>query len=276
MSRTKPTMAIVIVAALLAGGALAARVSASAQSVEQNPAPAADVMNYKTQTGPEMTPLAAASGVVRFARMAEQYGELTVSTAHATFAQAEAAVGGVAEIAEWRQSPAYLVVFKTTNPGGRFIPNVPTPAGHTGPSGTVMALIVDAHTGFVEGRYVGSETPPLNDLGPVATMNVTAESTTAFAASVRARERAPGDIIGRLYVHGRATAGWRIVIARSTAKLTSRPVKTLRTMSGGEFFVRVHPGKYVIGAEGAKRKLCGVHSFTVPARPETRVTVRCG
>jgi hypothetical protein len=193
---------------------LAARVPADAQNAEQNPTPSVDVMNYKAPTGPEMAPLAAASGVVRFARMAEQYG-------------------------------------------------------------TVMALIVDAHTGFVEGRYVGSETPPISELGPVATMNIAAESATAFAASARARERAPGNIIGKLYVHGHTATGWRIVIARSKAELTSRPVKTLRTKSGGEFFVKVQPGTYVIGAENSKRRLCGVHSFTVPARPETYVTVRC-
>lgn len=274
----------VALVSLVAGGAYAAQMPAASQSGEGE----INIMNYKAPTGPEMTPLAAVTSAIRFARGAEQYGELAISVSHSTFAQAQAVVesrapstanmGGVAEIAEWRESPVYLVEFKTTTPGEKFTPNVSVPPGRKGPSGEVMALIVDAHTGALEGRHIGSKPLSLSELGPVATMSVPAESATAFAASARARERAPGYVEGRLYVRGHPKSGWQMTIARSSTKLGNRFVKTLNTEKGGLFITRLHPGSYVIGARarGARGKLCGVQRLTIRPRTVARtVTVAC-
>jgi hypothetical protein len=281
LSTLRPIMrAAAICLLLLFAGAPA--VAQASQTADQS----VNIINYQVPAGPEMTPSAAADSVIPFARAAGQFGELTVSTTHSTFAQAQAVVesrssrtanvGGVSEIAEWRQSPVYLVELKTTTSGGEFTPNVPVPQGRTGPSGEVMALILDAHTGAIEGRHIGSAALALSELGPVATTYVPAESATAFAASARARERAPGLVFGKLYVRGHLKSGWRIVIADSRVSLTKHPTTTLFTGSGGLFTTRLHPGKYAIGASArSARKLCGVRSLTVPRSGASTVTVRC-
>lgn len=151
--------------------------------------------------GEEMSPQVAGSSVVRYARMAEQYGELTVSVSHGSFAQAAAVSEGrpVAEAAtagppgassSWLESPAYLVVLETKVPGGVFRPNLPTPHNDVSPAGSVLTLIVDAKTGFVEGRTVSSEEPNAGALGAVTVETAAPESASAFAASAQALEQA--------------------------------------------------------------------------------------
>jgi hypothetical protein len=151
--------------------------------------------------GEEMSPQAAGSSVVRYARMARQYDELTVSVSHGSFAQAAAVSEGrpVAEAetagppgasSSWLESPAYLVVLKTKVPGGIFRPNLPTPHNRVSPSGSVLTLIVEAKTGFVEGRTVSSEEPNVGALGAVTVETAAPESASAFAASARALEQA--------------------------------------------------------------------------------------
>ncbi len=135
--------------------------------------------------------------------MAQQYNELTVSVSHGSFAQAAAVSEGrpVAEAAtagppgassSWLESPAYLVVLKTKVPGGVFRPNLPTPHNDVSPAGSVLTLIVDAKTGFVEGRTVSSEEeePNVGALGAVTVETAAPESASAFAASARALEQA--------------------------------------------------------------------------------------
>jgi hypothetical protein len=55
--------------------------------------------------------------------------------------------------------------------GAFTLSNVPVPPGHKSPTGTVMGLILDAHTGFVEGRYLRATTPNIESLGPVVQLN---------------------------------------------------------------------------------------------------------
>jgi hypothetical protein len=51
---------------------------------------------------------------------------------------------------------------------GHFTANVPTPPGARAPTGTVMEMIVDAHSGFVEMQSLSDRLPaPLSRLGVV-------------------------------------------------------------------------------------------------------------
>jgi hypothetical protein len=50
---------------------------------------------------------------------------------------------------------------------GYFHINGSPPPGRVIPPGKVMCLIIDAHTGFVEGRSLGNEVPHLSRLGRV-------------------------------------------------------------------------------------------------------------
>lgn len=51
---------------------------------------------------------------------------------------------------------------------GRFTADVPGPRGAPAPKGTVLELLVDAHSGFVEMRSLGNRLPaPLSKLGRV-------------------------------------------------------------------------------------------------------------
>ena len=78
----------------------------------------------------------------------------------------EAESGSDEELAELDSSTAYLVMLKHAK-GEPFTPSLPTRAGHPGPKGKVLAYIIDAHTGFVEGTYVGDKAPKIKELGPV-------------------------------------------------------------------------------------------------------------
>jgi hypothetical protein len=78
----------------------------------------------------------------------------------------EAESGSDEELAELDSSTAYLVMLKRAK-GKPFTPSLPTRAGHPGPKGKVLAYIIDAHTGFVEGTYVGDKAPKIKELGPV-------------------------------------------------------------------------------------------------------------
>lgn len=110
----------------------------------------------------EMTPAAAQALVVaRFGREdGGVLGELKVTTVRSDLAEvnavlegqpaSDAVYGGPPAIAEWRASPVYLVVMQAPA-GSVFAPNVSTPPGHAGPTGSVMSVIVNAYTGQKEG-----------------------------------------------------------------------------------------------------------------------------
>lgn len=260
--------------------------SAKAQSEE----PANErFTGYQTPTGPELEPLAAASSAANtYARQAGQDGELEVKTAHGTFAQAQAvleekapsqaAVGGTPEIAEWRASPAYLVVIEATAPNATFTPNVPTPPGRTGPSGKVMGLILESHTGFVEGRYVGPNAPKLSELGPVASTTLPAVTSTAEAASLRAKgiPSKLGELAGKVYGAGhRLVKGWRVLIGHPHTALGQHAIAARRTDHGGGFSFQFPAGQYLVAAQRPNGKLCGVRTARIVQRAETHIVLTC-
>jgi len=124
--------------------------------------------NYVPPTGAELSPAQVEALARKYAADANEAAPTEMSMARGSFAAAQAAMepGSVvpsnATIAPWESSSAYLVVMH-----GQFTLRVPVPPGRPSPAGPVMALILDAHTGFPEGRYVGVSTPNIASLGAV-------------------------------------------------------------------------------------------------------------
>jgi hypothetical protein len=52
---------------------------------------------------------------------------------------------------------------------GHFTYDGPMPPGVPAPTGTVLSLVIDAHSGFVDGESLGSSTPDLHDISPTVT-----------------------------------------------------------------------------------------------------------
>lgn len=141
---------------------------------------------------PELSPSEAANIAVHQVRLAEiascvetcTLNALEVSTAHAShFGEAQAVIArkpptstnftpSSAAMREWQQSAAYLVVMKSTQP---LTLNVPHPPKEKIPSG-VVSIVVDSHTGFVEGRAISPVAPDIASLGDVMSSTVPGET----------------------------------------------------------------------------------------------------
>src|ERR1700722_3761685 len=156
--------------------------------------------NYQAPTGPEISVQAAQERAVAYARSAAgSTGSLTVVSVHSSFAQAhtllmgepadqaKAQETGPAERVEEMQS-AVWVTKVTADGGGVISPNVPTPPKAQGPSGRVLIIVVDAHTGFTKEIYLGPSSPELASLGQTTTVHIPADSAQAVA-SVRLNPR---------------------------------------------------------------------------------------
>ncbi len=278
--------------ALLAALILACAVGLTTRSgakAESGQPPQARLTGYTAPTGPELEPLAAARAVAgKYARQAGQLGELEVSVARASFAEAVAVTDGKdpseaettsdnAEIAEWRASAAYLVVIKATAPNATFAPNVPTPRGRSGPTGAVMSLIIDSHTGFVEGQTIGPSTPKLSALGSVLNTRIAAivgaagdVQTAALGAAPR-----PGLLIGKVYVGQRVAKGWHVLVAHSRRELAHHAILAARTGGGGSFTIPLTAGEYLVAAVRPNGERCGVRTARIVHHNRTHVVLKC-
>jgi hypothetical protein len=161
--------------ALLVVGALAGLVAAGAQfagpgALSSTTAAAQESLGTSgPPVGPELTSLQIEAVALKFAGIAQDARPASVSMARGSFARAQSLVDGSAGAnttpaagVAGTSEPVFLVVMH-----GSFTLNAPRPKGAADPGGSVMALILDAHTGFPEGRYVGAVTPELQTLGPV-------------------------------------------------------------------------------------------------------------
>lgn len=167
---------------------------------------------YVRPTGPQLSPRQAEQIAVREARRAQEPGAIKVTVARGPFLAAQAVTEGQSpasarmppgaspETREWFSSKAYLVVMQ----GHRFAPSVPVPRGRKGPSGSVMVVILDSHTGFREGLSIGKRVPKARELSPVVSFSVASEaprkSPTLNAAGRRRSFR--GEILGHIYLDG--------------------------------------------------------------------------
>ncbi len=237
--------------------------------------------SYRTPTGPELTTAVATAQVVtQFAREdAGVLGPLSVTTTHSTFAQAQAiangepasaaVTGGPADITEWRNSPVYTVVMRAA-PGETFKPNVSVPRGHEAPTGQVMTVIVDAHTGRKESLNLEPTAPSrLSELGTLTQLELPAVSA-AEAASLPSGN--VGFLVGQLYVSNKPVAGRYVFVG-------SKPMPRLSTRhttgQHGTFSFRLTPGKYYVKASKSKGGFCGATTVTVFRHKYTKVNLHC-
>jgi hypothetical protein len=261
------------------------------------PASETRATSYRAPTGPEITPTEAVAIATSQARNAESpacnetgcyLSGFTVATAHGLFGQAQAVaerrsprtaqlVQGNPEMDEWQQSSAYLVVMESNTP---FTLDVSHPRKQPAPSGNVFSMIVDAHTGFVEGRTLGPEAPDAAALGPVIASTAAREAVASdsrpegtVAVAARGGVR-PGEYVrlkGQVHLTKGAARGWRVVVGRNIAK----PEYTKNANSSGRFTVRVRFGTYQIAAQRPKDGLCGKRTVTLPRHSKPHITLHC-
>jgi hypothetical protein len=238
--------------------------------------------SYRTPTGPEMTPEAATNlAVNRWAREDGQMdGALAVTTVHTVFAQAmavangqaanEATYGGPADIAEWRTSTVYMITMKTTS--GTFRPNVSVPRNQSAPSGSVMTVIIDAHTGMKEGLSLTAAPPTkLNELGPALQTNVPAVSSATTANHSVPMRKNVGAVIGRVDSGGRPVVGWHVVVGHKLPRHTM----ISKTYEDGAFGFSLKVGSYEIAAKRPNGRLCDKRTVRIKRRTRTEVNLSC-
>jgi hypothetical protein len=234
--------------------------------------------NYIAPTGPEMTPEQAQSIAVLAARRAGETGAIHLTQARSDFARAHAVLmggkpseadeSGPAERAEEMRSGVWVSVMTATD-GTAFSPNVPTPRGHVGPSGQVMVIVTDAHTGFIKERYLGPVAPDVSLLGPELNATIPAVTGMARAATAVRRDPKLGFIEGRLIP---ARVG-RLVTLRGTHGHVVDSMKSLAAGTetrAGAFGFRALEGHYVISAPH-----CGRLSLHIRGRHTSAITLHC-
>jgi hypothetical protein len=234
--------------------------------------------SYIAPTGPEMTPEQVQSIAVLAARRAGETGAIHLTQVQSNFAHAhvvlmggkpsEAAAdeSGPAERAEEMRSGVWVSMMTATD-GSSFSPNVPTPRGHTGPSGQVMVIVTDAHTGFIKERYLGPQAPDLSLLGPELNTTIPAEVDTARAVTMLNPKL--GSIQGRL---SPARVGQLVTLRDAHGRVvhTTRSVATSTETRAGSFGFRALEGHYVISAPH-----CGRLSLHIRGLHVSAVTLHC-
>jgi hypothetical protein len=238
-------------------------------------------------TTTEMTPAAAQALVVgKFARQAGFIGPMTVTTVRAVYAQALAVLNGESisaavyggPLAKEETSPVYVVIMQAAN-SASFHPNVSVPQGQSGPTGSVMSVVINADTGWKLALNL-EEAPParLDELGAQLVASVPSAGTADIAA---AGETASGPahieglVIGKLTVRQRPQPGWEIVAARGSESLAHSPIARQRTSREGGFILRLTPGHYRVAALRPAGGFCGIHTVDVLLHKRVHVTVQC-
>ena len=236
--------------------------------------------SYIAPTGPEMKLEQVQSLAVLAARRAGETGTIHLTQVQSNFAHAhvvlmgekpsEAAAdeSGPAERAEEMRSSVWVSMMTATD-GSSFSPNVPTPRGHTGPSGQVMVIVTDAHTGFIKERYLGPQAPDLSLLGPELNTTIPAEEVVGTARAATMLNPKLGSIQGRL---SPARVGRLVTLRDAHGRVvhTTRSVAASTETRAGSFGFRALEGHYVISAPH-----CGRLSLHIRGLHVSAVTLHC-
>lgn len=284
---------IIITTGALVVAAVATQISGAASS----PAAPSPFMSYTAPTGPEMTPGAAAEAALRFAREAHEPGEVKMTLAHGTEAQAEALAEGKTvaagkkreamlaappsstfcfggqnspcTMAEQEQAKAVLLAeaqtpsYIATLTGKSFAPAEHLRKGAHAVTGNKMIVVFDAHTGRQSGLTIGTNapTPKASELAPVSMFVSSSTEAVAQVAS-----QAPKDGV----IQGTIRGANRVVVFKG-----KRDVWARARAHHGEFKVgAIYPGAYSIAGQHAGR-YCGVKRIVVSRRRTTVVHLTC-
>jgi hypothetical protein len=169
----RQTSACVLLAGMAFGVTQAAGSSGSAsdgtgEAVGAAPA-SSPFASYAQPTGPELSDSSMRSVALREAARAGDSKPSRMTGANATYDDAAKALDPGAtrsppsseREASYRQSAVVVVVLH-----GHFTLKASTPAGRRAPSGQVLSIVIDAHTGLVEFRAIEESEPELAQLGP--------------------------------------------------------------------------------------------------------------
>jgi hypothetical protein len=236
--------------------------------------------SYRAHTGPELTPTEATNiAVSLYARDdGKVFGALDVVTVHANLAEnlavaeghtvTDAIYGGPADVAEWRLSPTYLVSMRAPA-GSSFSPNVPHPPSTSPPTGSVMTVILDAHTGWRVSMNLEQSMPPsIDELGPQLHTQIGA--ITSFARIAGPPLGNVGEVSGYVAVKKHREAGWKV-----TARRKGTTVQVRRASKGGVFVFRLTPGTYTLSAVSGRGRRCGSRKVKILRHRETTANLIC-
>jgi hypothetical protein len=114
-------------------------------------------------------------GAIREAQRSGDANPTAISVTRCEFAAAETALNEVAtekavpasatNSAPWTHDAVFLIAMT-----GHFSFDGPTPPEAAASGGTVLALVINAHTGFILSRYVGGAMPDLEAVGHVVAL----------------------------------------------------------------------------------------------------------
>jgi hypothetical protein len=161
-----------VLAGLVFGATQAAGSSGSAPSNPGEPAATAPApspfASYAQPTGPELSDTSVRGVALKEAGMAGDSKPARMTGVNTTYADAVNALDpGATQSsptsegeASYRQSSVVVVTLR-----GQFTLNVSTPAGRREPSGQVLSVVMDAHTGRIEFRGIEESEPDLARLG---------------------------------------------------------------------------------------------------------------
>jgi hypothetical protein len=252
---------LLLAALAIAGGIVGAtQMSAAASS----PAPASPLISVQVPTGPELPP----ERVLEIAQAeALRAGDADPSTSlgNGTLAQAMRAIDpsttfpeaptsnetGI-QIRKILSEPVVLVVME----GSFTLSNAHVRPGAGEPTGSILDLVIDSHSGAVVGRAL-----PIRQEVPV-------QGSRAVVGGARGRiavRSVVGTIRGRLLVGGgparlsnlRGASHWRVVVSRSR-----RIVARLVTDGSGGFAARVPAGHYTVSGRLPAGTPCGTPQAT--------------
>ena len=147
---------------------------------------------------PSAAPNLAQREVTSLVQQAQQSG--TVEAVEAVSSSSDSAQALLDPQAKLTSAPALPVDVVVMH--GHFAETLSAPPGKAAPTGSVMALTVDAATGKVAAIYVGDRSPALSTLGAVERMTPVTAAATASRATHRTFRRGPGRRIARAAVWG--------------------------------------------------------------------------
>jgi hypothetical protein len=269
MNKTKRRLVVVMV---LAGAALFAAVQVlSASAGPSQATPADPFAGYVTPSGPDI-PLERVVALAD-ARSAEAgQPDPPMSEGKGTLEAAMRTIDRSTNLTEQTSrgyramlaTPVDLVVMQ-----GRFtLGDALVPAGRPMPTGSVLDLVIDSHTGAVIGRALPTpEQQQQNESVPLASI---------ASRGLIAVHKVTGVIAGRLYASGGpARAGHGLRPGDRFAVVVTRGARTLAkttTTRLGAFRIQIAPGRYeLVGRTGR----CKATKVVVKSGKTTHATLYC-
>jgi hypothetical protein len=258
---------------------IARRSATSASTEPQGPQLLED---YVAPTGSELSPEDVQAIALKRASFASSHAPTNVTMAHGNFGAAQAVVYPRAQMPANKQTEAFLSSSTdVVEMHGSFTAYGSHPRGTKVLKATVLALVIDSHTGAVEVEYLGERAPVLTELGTVVPLS----GSSKAAAATAGRPAIRGRIVGHLYEGGgplhharsRPAGGFSIVVAANGTGIlpTTNIIARTKTSKDGSFVIKIGAGNYRIAGQRRDGRLCGSVVVSVKFDRQTNVNLGC-